>query len=297
MPEASGPSRAAPVRAVRRAGGSVLRGWGMATAGLRPPPDFLVIGTKRGGTTSLGRYLFSHPAVAQLFPRQGTPKGIRYVDEHPERSARWYRSHLATVVVRGPAIRPRKLAGEATANYLFHPEGAARAHAVAPDAKILVLVRDPVDRAWSHWRERTRRGVETVSFDDALAAEDERLVAAFADGGATAGNVAYRAQGRYADLLVPWFERFGRDRVLVLVSEEFYADPAARYAEALAFLGLTAHWLGEYPAYNFRQPTEAMRDQTRAELEAFFAPRNHVLEALLGRELPWSHRPRSDRQA
>jgi hypothetical protein len=268
----------------------VLRGWGMATAGLRPPPDFLVIGTKRGGTTSLGRYLFSHPAVAQLFPRQATPKGIRYVDEHPERSARWYRSHLATVVVRGPAIRPRKLAGEATANYLFHLEGAARAHAVAPDAKILVLVRDPVERAWSHWRERTRRGVETLSFDDALAAEDERLAEAFADGGATAGNVAYRAQGRYADLLPPWFERFGRDRVLVLVSEEFYADPAASYAEALAFLGLSGYSLGEYPAYNFREPTERMREETRAELRAFYEPENRRLEALLGRGLPWSHR-------
>ena len=296
MPDATvGGDRSAATRVLRRSGGSVLRGWGIATAGLRPSPDFLLIGTKRGGTTSLGRYLFAHPGVAQLFPKQATPKGVRYVDEHPERSARWYRSHFATVIVRGPAVHPRKLAGEATANYLFHPDGAALAHAVAPDAKILVLVRDPVERAWSHWRERTRRGVETLSFDDALAAEEDRLTAAFAGGGATAGNVAYRAQGRYAELLPPWFERFGRDRVLVLVSEEFYADPAARYAEAVAFLGLAAHSLGEYPAYNFRPPTEAMREETRAELERYFAPRNRGLEELLGRELPWAHRPPTDR--
>ena len=282
--------RSSPARTVRHAGASVLRGWGIATAGLRPPPDFLLIGTKRGGTTSLGRYLFAHPRVVPLFPRRATPKGVRYVDEHPERSERWYRSHFATVVVRGPAVHPRKLAGEATANYLFHPEGAARTHAVAPDARILALVRDPVERAWSHWRERSRRGVETLAFEDALEAEEARLAEAFAAGGTAAGNVAYRAQGRYADLLPAWFDRFGRDRVLVLVSEEFYADPAAAYATVLAFLGLPAHELGSYPAYNFREPTERMRDATRAELEASFAPENRRLEELLGRELPWSHR-------
>lgn len=280
-----------PGRTFRRAGGSVLRGWGIATVGLRPPPDFLLIGTKRGGTTSLGRYLFAHPRVASLFPAQATPKGVRYLDEHADRSARWYRSHFATVVVRGPAVHPRKLAGEATANYLFHPDGAARAWSVAPDAKILVLVRDPVERAWSHWRERTRRGFETLSFEDALDAEDARLASAFSDGGAAAANVAYRGQGCYADLLPPWLERFGRDGVLVLVSEEFYADPAACYARALNFLGLDRHALGDYPAYNYRPPTEPMRDDTRAELERSFAPQNRRLEDLLGRSLPWSHRP------
>jgi hypothetical protein len=282
--------RSAQVRALRRAGASVLRGWGIATVGLRPPPDFLVIGTKRGGTTSLGRYLFAHPRVASLFPARATPKGVRYLDEHPDRSASWYRSHFATVVVRGPAVHPRKLAGEATANYLFHPDGATRAADAAPDARILVLVRDPVDRAWSHWRERTRRGLETLGFEEALDAEEERLHAATASGGTGAANVAYRGQGRYADLLPPWFERYGRDLVLVLVSEEFYADPGACYAQVLAFLGLPPHDLGGYPAYNYRPPTEVMRAETRAELDAFYAPENRRLEALLGRPLPWSHR-------
>ncbi len=271
---------------VRRVGALTFRGWGMATAGLRPPPEFLLIGTKRGGTTSLGRYLFDHPAVTPLFPARATPKGVRYLDERADRSARWYRSHFATVLTRGPAMRPRKLAGEATANYLFHPGAAARAVEVAPDAKIVVLVRDPVDRAWSHWRERSRRGVETLRFEEALEAEAERLVAAGPEG----ANLAYRGQGRYAALLEPWFERFERDRVLVLVSEEFFADPAAVYERTLAFLGLRPHHLQAYPAYNYREPVERMLDVTRRELETAFVAENHHLEALLGRELPWHHR-------
>jgi hypothetical protein len=275
---------------LRHVGSRTLRAWGMATASFRPPPDFLVIGTKRGGTTSLGRYLFAHPMVTALFPARSAPKGVRYFDQYPDRSERWYRSHFATVLARGPALRPRKLAGEATANYLWHPRAAERAERVAPDARILVLVRDPVDRAWSHWREQARRGVETCSFEEALEAEPSRLAAAWeTDDPTAAANVAYRAQGLYADLLPAWLERFG-DRVLVLVSEDLYEDPARVYREALAFLGLRPHDLGTYRAWNRRASDEAMPDGARRELEAAFAPANRRLEAILGRPLPWRHR-------
>jgi O-antigen/teichoic acid export membrane protein len=280
---------------VKAAGRSALRAAGTATADLRPPPDFLVIGTKRGGTTSLSSYLMAHPSVTPLFPARIAPKGVRYFDEHPDRSVRWYRSHFATALSRGPALRPRKLAGESTANYLFHPLAAERAATAAPDAKIVVLVRDPVDRAWSHWRERTRRGNETLSFEEALMVEDDRLsepVRRIADDpayGTDVANIAYRAQGRYADLLPAWLERFG-DRVLVLVSEDMYTDPAGTYASVLTFLGLPHHDLGTYRAFNYHPPREGFDPATRAELEAFFEPHNRRLETLLGRDLPWSHR-------
>lgn len=276
---------------VRHQAAAVLRAWGILTAGLRPPPEFLVIGTKRGGTTSLGRYLFAHPQVTPLFPARISPKGVRYFDEHADRDDRWYRSHFATVLARGPAMRPRRFAGEATANYLFDPEIAERAHRAAPEARIVALVRDPVDRAWSHWRERTRRGVETLSFEDALAAEEERIDAARHRGAlGLAANLAYRGQGCYADLLPAWLDRFGPERMLVLVSEEFFGDPAATYAQALTFLGLRPHDLSEYRPWNFQPPEAEMRGDTREALESAFEPENRRLEALLGRSLPWRHR-------
>jgi Sulfotransferase domain len=284
----------------RSAGKAVFRGWGTLTADLRPPPDFLLIGTKRGGTTSLSRYLFAHPDVAPLFPRLAAPKGVRYFDEHAERSERWYRSHFATVITRGSVYRPRKLAGEATANYLFHPVGAERARRAAPDAKVLVLVRDPVERAWSHWREGTRSGSETLGFEDALAAEGDRLRSARERWGEDRGdlrdvgaNLAYRAQGIYADLLPAWLERFG-DRVLVLVSEEMFADPAGAYGRVVEFLGLRPHDLGTYEAANYRTPGQSMDPRTRADLVAFFAEHSRRLESLMGRSLPWSHRAGGD---
>jgi hypothetical protein len=114
------------------------------------------------------------------------------------------------------------------------------------------------------------------------ASEDPRF-------GTDAANVAYRAQGLYADLLPAWLDRFGDD-VLVLVSEEMYRDPAGIYEAVLTFLGLPPHDLGTYRALNYHPPREGFDASTRADLEAFFEPHNIRLESLLGRELPWSHR-------
>jgi O-antigen/teichoic acid export membrane protein len=280
---------------VRRAVRSGARAWGMLTADLRPPPEFMVIGTKRGGTTSLGAYLYAHPRVTPLVPPRLAPKGSRYFDEFYGRGDRWYRSHFATVLTRGPVRAPRKLAGESVANYLFHPLAAERAARSAPDARIIALVRDPVDRAWSHWAERRRRGVEQLSFEDALDAEEERLSGEFdrinADPryvSVAAENFAYRAQGCYADLLQRWFERFDRDRVLVLVAEELFADPAEIYGRVLEFLELPSFDLGSYRPFSRSDVGGLMDPSTRSALEAFYAPHDRQLEVLLGRNLPWS---------
>lgn len=274
-------SSGGPVKAVARA---LARGWGLLTADLRPPPDAIIIGTKRGGTTSLAAYLYAHPRVLPPVPRRLLPKGVRYLDEHPGRSARWYRSHFATVLVRGAAHAPRKIAAEATANYFFHADAAELLTRAAPEARALLLLRDPVERAWSHWRERTRRGVESLGFEDALAAEEERSVRAPREQQA---NVAYVGQGLYADLLPSWQEAFG-DRLLVVISEELFADPASTYRRVLEFVGLEPYDLDRYEAWNYRPAESPMRPEARAMLEARFADSNRRLAEMLGRSLPWS---------
>jgi hypothetical protein len=243
----------------------------------------MVIGTKRGGTTSLAAYLYEHPRVLPPVPARLAPKGVRAFDEHPERGGLWYRSHFPTFLRRGPARAPRAVAAESTANYFFHAEQAARAAALAPNARAIVSLRDPVERAWSHWRERTRRGSETLSFEDALDAEAERLA------GLPVGeraNIAYRAQGCYAEFLPAWRDAFG-DRLLVLFAEELYADPPATYARVLAFAGLEPHELARYEAWNYQPSTQPMDPETRASLRAFYEPFDERLEALVGRPVPW----------
>jgi O-antigen/teichoic acid export membrane protein len=277
------PPQAGRRRLLRGVAGRLARAWCMVTAPLRRPPDIIVLGTKRGGSTSLAAYLYAHPQVLPPVPARLAPKGVRAFDEHPDRGRWWYRSHFATVFVRGSARRRRRFAAESTANYLFHAEQAARAATLAPQARAVVLLRDPVERAWSHWRERTRRGLETLSFEDALAAEDERLRSLPS---AERANVAYRSQGRYADFLPSWQEAFG-DRLLVVFAEELFADPGATYARVVAFLGLEPFALASYEAWNRQPSPDRVDPKTRASLAAFYAPFDARLADLLGRALPW----------
>ncbi|MEV6493096.1 sulfotransferase, partial [Actinoplanes sp. NPDC051633] len=182
-------------------------------------PEFLVIGGQRCGTTSLYRYLAAHPSV-----RPASGKELQYFSLHHRRGERWYRAHFP---VRPPGV----LSFEASPYYLFDPEAPARAAATLPEARFVALVRDPAERAYSHYLHSVAYGVEPLSFADALDAEPERL----AGGGHEARRrYSYAARGRYAEQLARWHAAVGRERVMVLRTE----DLSLRYGDLLAFLGL-----------------------------------------------------------
>jgi hypothetical protein len=287
-----GPIGATATRAAKGA----LRGLGMATARWRPVPELIVIGAKRGGTTSLWKYLDAHPGVLPTFPRAEQIKGTYYFDEEWARGPRWYRSHFPTTWARRRAARRlgyAPIAFEASPYYLFHPHAPARAKRVAPDALIVAVLRDPVERAFSHWKER-RNHTEDLDFVDALAAEAERT------GGEEARMVAdprvvspahrhqtYVAQSRYAPMLERWFAAYGRDRVVVAIAEEFYADPQALCDELTDRLGLPRHDLGRPEPFN-AEPSADMEEAVRAQLRSVLSPDIVAVERLLGRPVPWA---------
>jgi hypothetical protein len=273
-----------------------LHAWGRATASARAHPDFLLIGAKRGGTTSLWRYLSEHPDVLPLFPRREHLKGMYYFDEEFGRGDRWYRSHFPTRVRRD---RPFEwgvptVVGEATPYYLYHPLAPVRARAVVPDAHIFVVLRDPVERAYSHYKERCANDTEPLSFRAAIAAEDDRLAGEEERIRAIPGYVSffhrhcsYLDQGRYAPMLERWFAAYGRDRVHVEISEEMYADPQATCNRVTDRLGIRRHRLRDTAAHN-AEPAPELEPAVRAELVERLAPAVRATEELLGRDLPWS---------
>jgi hypothetical protein len=215
----------------------------MSTARFRVLPDVVIIGVKRGGTTSLFRDLERHPSMcplvpsAQRLPLRENMKGVHYFDTNMTRSPRWYRSHFATDLTRRRRARSTGAAftAEASPYYFFHPLGARRAVLGLPaDTIFVVMLRDPVERTVSHWAEQTRNGVETLSLPEALEAEATRLDGAEAAliAGSTAVSHAheqqsYASQSFYAESLRRWFDAAGRDRVLVVFSEDYYRDAAA----------------------------------------------------------------------
>ena len=275
----------------------VLRAGGMATAGLRRDPDYLIIGTKRGGTTSLARWLLEHPEVAGMWPPPEHRKGAYYFDVNYGRGRRWYRSHFPTRASHRraeAAAGHRLLIGDATPYYLHHPHAAIRARRIVPGARVIALLRNPIDRAHSHWQERVRAGVERLDFGDAIAAEARRL-----DGEADRMDAdpsyvsfahqhfSYLDQGRYAPGLRRWFDAYGRDRVLVIRSEDLYDDPATIYDEACTFLGLGHHRPDAFDAWNLK-PKSALDPTVRARVAAELHDDIRETNELLGRDMGWT---------
>ncbi len=273
----------------------VLRQTGTATAGHRPPPELLVIGAKRGGTTSLWRYLDEHPATLPTFPRAQKIKGTYYFDENAAEGDRWYLSHFPTVARRRLVERRvgcAPIAFEASPYYLFHPLAPARAKAVAPDALVVALLRDPVERAYSHWKERCNH-TEDLPFEEAIAAEphrtrgeEDRLRRGEVLVSHAHRHQTYVAQGCYAPMLERWFEAYGRDQVVVAASEEFYADPQGFCDSLTDRLGLFRHALTTTEPFN-AEPSEEMTPEMRAALTERLVPHVAEVEALLGRRMPW----------
>ena len=268
-----------PVRKVAR---NAVWTFGRLTARRRPLPDFLVIGAQKAGTTALYAYLRWHPGIAGP-----SWKEVSFFDRHWWRGEAWYRGQF-------PLRAGERLVGEASPSYLFHPLAPERARSLVPGAKLVALLRDPVDRAYSQYQHEVALGREPLSFEDALAAEDERLVGEverlIADPRAFSRawwDHTYTARGRYAEQLERWLEAFPREQLLVVRTEELGERPAETYASILAFLGAEPHELPHYPRV-FDRDYEPMSAETRAALAATFAEPNRRLEALLGRELGWS---------
>jgi hypothetical protein len=269
-----------PARAVLR---NAVWTYGRATAGARPLPDFLIIGAQKAGTTALYAYLRRHPAITGP-----SWKEVSYFDRHYERGEAWYRGNFPNVVrARG------KLVGEASPSYIFHPLGPERVKALVPEARLVALVRNPVDRALSHYHHEVALGREPLRFEEALDAEEERLRGEEERLAAEPGyfssawwSHAYKARGRYAEQLERWLELFPRKQLLILPSEELGTDPEPTHAQVLEFLGAAPHRLDSYPRVYERQ-YEAMDAETRERLAAEFEAPNRRLYELLGRDLGW----------
>jgi hypothetical protein len=277
------PTMPAPARGLLR---NAVWTYGHATSRARPLPDFLVIGAQKAGTTALYAYLRWHPAI--FGPSW---KEVSFFDRHWARGVGWYRGQFPSRARVGR--RPGARVGEASPSYLFHPLAPERVRATIPAARLIAILRDPVDRAFSHYQHEVALGREPLSFEEALEREEERtrgeterLAADPAYFGWAWWNWTYRARGLYAEQLERWWAAFPREQLLVLTNEELAGDPASTYARVLDFVGAPPFELPEYPRVFDREYVE-MRAETRAALAAFYAEPNRRLSELLGRDLGW----------
>ncbi len=249
-------------------------------------PNFYVAGAQRSGTTSLFIYLLSHELVHG--PRRA--KGVHYYDTNFHQSVDWYRSNFpraSTIDAQQAEHGVMPAVGEGAPYYLFSPVIPERIHAVTPGARILTVLREPLDRAISHHNHEVKRGFETLPLEEAFDAEASRLEGEVDKILADDQYISephiyhsYLSRGLYAEQLQRYFDVFGRDQVLVLDSSEMSSNPEATVRKTTDFLGLPPLTGVDYPLYNKRE-YDPVDPDIRARFGPYFAASNARLRGLL----------------
>ncbi len=275
---------------------AATRAYALRTVGTRPIPDFLIVGAKRGGTTSLFNYLLMHPGVLGLFPQLRGRKSTDYFFKERDRGDLWYRSHFHTRTYRriiGRRLGYGPVSGEASPYYLWDPRVAPQVQHLCSGVKAIALLRNPVERAWSHYQERVHNGVEPLSFEAALAAEDsrlagerERMLAEPNYYSPAHDFYAYRSRGIYLPQLQNWRESFPAEQMLVLRSEDMYLDVQGTFDKVTDYLQIPRFSLPTTKTFNSLTKSKIPLD-TRRELAAFYAPHNAELAQYLDRPPLW----------
>lgn len=276
-----------PAPAVRLARRGLL-GWGWLTADLRPSPEILVVGAQRAGTTTLFRMLSEHPQLR----RPTVDKGTGYFDDGHVRGARWYRAHFPLRLRRGSTM-----AFECSGFYLFHPLAADRIARELPGCRVVVMVRDPVERAYSAYRHELARGYENLTFADALAAEGRRLAedgrsprSAHRPATFSERHHSYLRRGQYAEQIARFVDVLGPERVHVVDAGLFFDDPVESYVRLQRALGLAEHRPSDVGRWNER-PGPPLAGELHRQLRAHYEEHDAALARLLGHPPSWREKP------
>lgn len=256
-------------------------------------PDFLVIGFAKTGTTTVYDRLAAHPVVAPALCKE-----VHFFDYKFAAGPRWYGAHFP------PAHRQRSfqrahsrpfLTGEASPSYVDHPLAAERVRAMLPDVRLIVLLRNPVDRAYSHYQMSWRNAEEDLpTFEAALDAEEGRLAGECervrAEPGYRSmplGCWSYLRRGRYAEHLEPWLHLFPSRQLLLLLTEDLEREWTGTWARIFAFLELPDHEPGPVERL-YAGRYAPMAPATRARLVDYYAPHNARLRELVGLDPGWT---------
>lgn len=248
-------------------------------------PDFIIIGAQKAGTTFLYHLLSQHPYV-----EPAAKKEVHYFDTGFDKGVDWYRSHFPQQTWRD---EQRVLTGEASPYYLYHPHAARRVAETVPDARLIVLLREPVERAYSDYQHKAREGRDRLDFQEAIETEEERLLGErermLEDESYQSSEYrrfSYLSRGVYVDQLKDWHEFFDREQLLVLESGELFNDPNKTFGRVLEFLGLP-ECRPEISDVRNEGEYEPLDPSIRRRLEEYFEPHNRRLYEYLGKDFGW----------
>ena len=257
--------------------------------GCRKLPDILTIGFEKCGTVTLGSYLRIHP---QIFKTHY--ENYHLFDYNSEISVQWYTRH-----------KPCTTDGQLRMHKLAVAGRAPKAYKVVPNAKLLAIVRDPVDRAMSHHVHRIAKGIETKQ------ANFDSLIASMLDKGEplTANGSVLFKQSSYLERLRPWIDQYGLDKIHIVDGDNFVKNPVQELQDVERFLGLAPFITKDHFVYNESKgfyclkmenddtqcmsskkgrPHPQMSNKTRTRLQEYFKPLNENFFKAIGRNFSWN---------
>jgi len=256
-------------------------------------PDFYIIGVVKGGTTSLYEYLIKHPHVSAP-----SGKEIDFYIQFYSRGVNWYKTWFPYTIKKNLKMSFKNeplLSCDATPRYLEHPHVPQRIKNLTPSAKFILILRNPIDRAYSHHNMNITTGHEPLSFEEAIDKESERtkgLYQKFID----EPNFfswdyflySYKEHGKYVEKLERWFKIFPKEQFLIFKSEDLFENPEQVYLDSLKFLGLKNFSLDQYYPFKKRKYiSPKMNSEIRESLSKYFQPYNQKLYSLLNRNFDW----------
>jgi hypothetical protein len=247
-----------------------------------PYPTFFIIGAQKSGTTTLFENLMKHTKMVRA-----SKKELNYFSWGFEKGDEWYKNQFREVI-----NTTDKITGDATTNYIWHPLAARRIKNQFPQTKIIIILRNPIDRAYSHFNMSVQENREWLSFEDAINEEEKRLY--MKEEGIINGSIidsfdykfhSYLSRGKYIYQIQEWMQHFDKKQFLILKTEDLMSDSNSLYSKVFEFLEIPEERI---EIQNFRVGNYSkMKSETRIKLIEFFKPHNEKLAKFLNMDFNW----------
>ena len=263
---------------------SLKRAYRIMTNQLRVLPDFVVIGSTKSGTTSLHYYLIQHPRII-------SERNVHFFEYMQTNSIEWYRAHFPTKAYKN---FKKLTVGEQTATYLFHPLIPKRIHTTIPNAKLIVVLRNPVDRAYSNYTHQVREGIEKRTFEEAIKSELKRIEICKNNSEYKINNddfsnhviFSYLRHGIYVDFIKAWMEFFTKEQFLILPTYDLNNNRAKFLKQVFDYLNVQNFEIKDVERQNVGE-YKKLDKSMRKFLVDYYRPHNERLFKSLEKNFDW----------
>ena len=255
-------------------------------------PDFLLIGASRSGSTSLYQGLVEHPNI-----HTAKTKEIQFFGTKYPRGINWYRYHFPSKFKKfSLKIKKEKfITGEGTTPSLDYPHVPKLVKKIIPNVKLILILRNPIDRAYSNYNAAVKNKKMTLSFEDAIKTEEARIKGIMEkmkeDANYISTKYSFNAmlnRGKYYFAIKRWMDVFPKNQFFIIKSEDFFENTKKVFGELHEFLDVPKFDFDSDIIYNERRRTiSAMKSKTRDDLIEYFRPYNEKLYKLLDRDFDW----------